>query len=99
MEQRAKRRAAMTDGQLTFRGRFAERAAERRIVEQRIVAETMRPARLLQDRTFHCAAKSLAQTPAIRERNHANESCGAVTHATEALQQQLIVGFVGGAGP
>ena len=61
-EQRAQRRAAMADRQLPLRRGFAERAAERRVIEQRIVPESMRPARLLQDAAFHRAAETSRTT-------------------------------------
>src|ERR1022692_255353 len=90
-EQRAQRRAAVADRQLTLRRRLAERAAKRRIVEQRVVAESMRPARLLQDPTLHRAAKRPEQAPTIHQRNHANESRGTAAHAAHSLQQQPVV--------
>ena len=83
-EQRAQGGAAVADHDLTLRGGFAERAFERRIVEQRIVAESVRPARLFQNLPFDRAAKCAEQAPAIGQRNHANESRGAAANAAQA---------------
>ena len=61
---------------------FTERAPERRIVEQRIVSKSARPACFAKDLPFHFTAKRLPRFTAFRQRDHAYKSPGAVRRSS-----------------
>ncbi len=70
----SQRCSAMTDSLLSFAGYFAEGAAERRIVKQRIVTKPICPARLRQQFAFHRPTKRLNQLSVPNQRDNADIS-------------------------
>ena len=86
---------AMADRHFLLARRFAERAAEGRVVEQRIVAEAVLPAGFVQDEAFHRGAKRAHDLRTLSHRHDAHKAARAVGHAAHPFQQQPVVGFIG----
>ncbi len=71
--------------------RFAERAAKRLVKEERIVSEAIEATRCIGYAAFYFGAKHLHEFACAHERDYADESGGAIFHATQLLQQPGII--------
>ena len=92
IDHRMKRLRAMADLHFLLIRGFAEGAAERLVIKQRIVAESVLAARLRSDdAAFDDAAKRLHQLAIAHQRDHAHEPRRAIRHAAHPLEQQLVV--------
>ena len=87
----------MTDLHLPLQRRFTKRAAERRIVEERIVPESIQAPRLLNQLSFHLAAKRTHQLPRFRQRDYTYEPGVSLRNTLHTLKPQTIVGLIGSA--
>src|SRR5476649_2415333 len=72
------RLAAMADGELLFRRRFAEGAPKSWTVKERVVPEAARSAGFVEDSAFHCAAIHAEQARAFHQSDGADEAGGPV---------------------
>jgi len=81
----------MADQHLVADGGFSERAAERFVIKQRVVSESARSARRIQDAAFHRPAKRANEFAILHEGDYAHESRPAVSNAGQALQQDRVV--------
>src|ERR1700732_3842986 len=81
------RLAAMADGELLFRRRFAEGASKSWTVEKRVVTEAARSAGFVEDSAFHGAAIHAEQARVFHQRDGADEAGGPILHARELFQK------------
>ncbi len=95
IEQLPQRRAAVRHLHFRLRVQLGEGSPERRIQEERVVAEALRARRLVQDDAFRLAAECGQDAALTGERDHADEARAAVRRAGQALEQQPVVGLVG----
>src|SRR5947209_6380958 len=93
-EQRPERVPTMTDVELPRAIHLAKGAIEGRIVEQRVVSESARPARLAEDLARHFASKGAQHFPAFGQCDHTNEPGGTVRFVPQPLEQQAIVRII-----
>ena len=85
---------------LSLDGRFAEGAAERFVVKQRIVAEAVRGRAASSRMRPSTEPRNVCTTFAVlHQRDHAHESRRAIRDAAQPLQQQRVVGRIGGVRP
>src|SRR5579875_139617 len=98
IEHRAKCLPAMAHLPFSLRGGFAEGAAEGRVIEEGIVAEAIRAARLAGDFALDRAAKGVEQLATIHEGDDANIAGGADGRVLELFEQEAVIGFAGGLG-
>src|SRR5438034_8926426 len=85
-KQARERLTPVAHGHFFFHRNLSERPAVRRVVEQRIVAESLRAARLLENRSFDDTAKRATQLSAVNQRDHANETRAPVVAAPQIPQ-------------
>src|SRR5215470_6672226 len=89
----------MADVQFLFLGGFAEGAAEGLVKEEWIVAEDSRPSRGPQNPAYDRAAPRADHAVTVCQGDRAYESRATVFHVPQILQQEAVVGSVGGALP
>src|SRR5580658_5039855 len=93
----------MADFHLLREWRFAERAAERLVIEERVVAEAVGSARPIDDVPFYYPPKGLHQGAVLHQSYHAHEPRPPVPitsiDALQASEQQRVVLLVRGVRP
>ena len=95
-EKQAEGVSAMAVSGLLFRGEFGEGLLDLGKKEQRIVAETIGPARRVQDDAFGFAVECCQSVSIARHGNHSNEAASAVLvgNIVQFAQQSSVVGLV-----
>src|SRR6266540_661780 len=80
--------SAMAHGGFSRAVELGQRAAERRVKEDRVVAEPVRPSRLAGDFSFHDSLRLEQEVVSCRDRDVADEPRSAAGHA--ALAKELL---------
>src|SRR5215469_9635467 len=78
---------AMAHRQLLLFRSFAKGAAERRVIEERIITEAAGAARGVEHIAFHCAFVDAADLAASDKSDHAHEPRPPVGHAAQPFEQ------------
>ncbi len=97
-QKRSKRLAAMAVSCLLLCRQFRKCFLNRRKIKQRIISETILPARCVKNHAFCFAMKDRKRLAVPRRRNHTNESSGAFIrrHASNLANQSRIIFFIVG---
>ena len=89
-QHRAERLTAMADRQFSLLAGLAERASERRVIEQRVIAKPSGAAWLLQNDAFHGPFEEAAYLSPFRQCNHTNEPRRPVVHSVQSSSSRRL---------
>src|ERR1035438_4147884 len=93
------RSAAVTNRELLVPFEFGERAAQRRVIEKRIIAKSARSSGFFEDAAINDTPNCSQDPPGFCQRNDTHKSGCAILDATHALEQELVIDFFVGVQP
>src|SRR5947209_16938235 len=85
----------MADLHFAFKGRFAERARKRRVIEERVITKAIGSARRIEQNAFDNAREDLKQTAGGSQSYRAYEAGGAIGNTPHFLKDEAVVIVIG----